>query len=86
MKSNKGTNTTPVFTTPQASDETAAATPNKKKSLYPSPFRLHRCWLRSLTPITYYFVGSGGFAHWPPWLNLNGDGYIIQSDRFSYRL
>lgn len=25
-------------------------------NLYPSPFKLHRCWLRSLTPITYYFV------------------------------
>ncbi|MDP0562901.1 MAG: IS30 family transposase [Candidatus Endonucleobacter sp. (ex Gigantidas childressi)] len=25
-----------------------------KRGLYPSPFNLLRCWLRSLTPITYY--------------------------------
>ncbi|MDP0562924.1 MAG: hypothetical protein QS721_11620 [Candidatus Endonucleobacter sp. (ex Gigantidas childressi)] len=24
------------------------------RRIYPSPFKLLRCWLRSLTPITYY--------------------------------
>ena len=46
--------------------------------LYPSPFKLHRCWLRSLTPITYYFVGSRGFAHLPPRCNLKSFGYITR--------
>ncbi|MDP0561866.1 MAG: hypothetical protein QS721_05860 [Candidatus Endonucleobacter sp. (ex Gigantidas childressi)] len=34
--------------------------------LYPSPFNLLHCRLRSLTPITYYFVGSRGFAYLSP--------------------
>jgi hypothetical protein len=44
-------------------------------SIYPSHFKLLRCWLRSLTPITYYFVGSRGFAHLPPRCNLKCFGY-----------
>ncbi|MDP0562578.1 MAG: hypothetical protein QS721_09795 [Candidatus Endonucleobacter sp. (ex Gigantidas childressi)] len=44
--------------------------------LYPSPFKLLRCWLRSLTQITYYFVGSRGFAYLPPSSNLKCSGYI----------
>ncbi|MDP0563144.1 MAG: hypothetical protein QS721_12800 [Candidatus Endonucleobacter sp. (ex Gigantidas childressi)] len=44
--------------------------------LYPSPFKLLRCWLRSLTHITYYFVGSRGFAYLPPSSNLKCSGYI----------
>ena len=47
--------------------------------IYPSPFKLHRCWLRSLTPIIYYFVGSRGFAHLPPKFNLKSFGYRVLS-------
>ncbi|MDP0563463.1 MAG: hypothetical protein QS721_14520 [Candidatus Endonucleobacter sp. (ex Gigantidas childressi)] len=47
-----------------------------KRNIYPSPFKLLRCWLRSLTPITYYFVGSRGFAYLLPSSNLKCSGYI----------
>ncbi|MDP0563036.1 MAG: hypothetical protein QS721_12220 [Candidatus Endonucleobacter sp. (ex Gigantidas childressi)] len=34
--------------------QTKAGSESSYRRTYPSPFKFLRCWLRSLTPITYY--------------------------------